>query len=103
MVKASGMGLNVGCLHLAFYTVKISLHRAMLRAVKQDIVLARACRADAMLTAGRVVNLVRRLTNENTKAFWYPCTPSHQSWLTTDSRVNFSIVGTFLLALLFTS
>jgi len=74
----------------------------MMRAVKKDVVLAKGCRRDAMLTAGRVVNFIKRLTNENTRAFWYPCTP-HPSNTNKDSRVNFSIVGTFLLALLFTS
>lgn len=107
--------LMTGCIHLAFYTLKISLHRAIFRSVTEFNRSTPAYRPDAKLTAIRVLRFAKKLSSENIQAFWYPCispplfsftliyVPAVQFPLTSDSKVNFSTVGTFFLALLFTS
>jgi len=67
--------LMPGCIHLAFYTLKISLHRAIFRSVTEFNRSTPAYRPDAKLTAIRVLRFAKKLSSENMQAFWYPCIP----------------------------
>lgn len=69
--------LTLGCLHLAFYTIKISLHRAIMRSIKESDPsnpISQASRADARRTASSVIQFTKQLTTEHMQAFWYSCT-----------------------------
>jgi len=68
--------LTLGCLHLAYYTIKISLHRAIMRSIKESDPanpISQASRADARRTASSVMQFTKQLTTEHMQAFWYSC------------------------------
>src|SRR5271169_1991635 len=70
------LGLTIGCLHLAYYTIKISLHRAIMRSIKESDPsnpTAQASRADARRTASSVIQFTKQITTEHMQAFWYSC------------------------------
>ncbi|KAK9451490.1 fungal-specific transcription factor domain-containing protein [Limtongia smithiae] len=63
---------TTGYLHLAYYTVEITLHRAILRALEgcTDSVLILQFRTAANDRANAAVNFVRSLSAEYLEAFW---------------------------------
>src|SRR5271169_838042 len=72
----SFLKLTLGCLHLAYYTIKISLHRAIMRSIKESDPSnpnSHASRADARRTASSVIQFTKQITTEHMQAFWYSC------------------------------
>lgn len=78
-----------GSLHLAYFVVRISLHRAILRCKGST---PQSCRSEAVRTMQEIAHWTKTLSAKHILALWF----SH-------SRYNFSIVSNFMLALLFTS
>lgn len=78
---------SIGYLHLAYFAVEITLHRAILRTLDfnaTDRELRNITRSAAAMRLTSAINFVKRLRPEHLQGFWYFA-----------SKANLAIIGTF--------
>ena len=86
---------SIGFLHLAYFATEITLHRCIIRSLRNlnsDDYLTHICRSAAKTRLISAMDFVNRLRLEHLKSFWY-----------FPSQVSFALIGSFGSLLLATA
>ncbi|KAI4146068.1 MAG: hypothetical protein L6R39_003602 [Caloplaca ligustica] len=90
-----GKTSSIGHLHLAYFATEITLHRCIIRSLRQhnkDAYVSHVCRSAAKTRLISAMDFTNRLRPDHLVSFWY-----------FPSKTNFSLIGTFGSLLLATA